>query len=103
MHLSASDSLELVREAKKHGAPLTVETCNHYLNIAAEEIPRGATEYKCTPPIREKSNQVSKVSYSQIRFLSSENDIFFYPGQKIMSVIYRQFYSYFVFFPSKLG
>ncbi|XP_033225590.1 allantoinase [Belonocnema kinseyi] len=57
VHLSASDSLELVREAKKNGAPLTVETCNHYLNIVAEEIPQGATEYKCTPPIRGKSNQ----------------------------------------------
>lgn len=57
VHLSASDALDTIREAKGSGAPLTVETCNHYLNIAAEEIPQGATEYKCTPPIREKSNQ----------------------------------------------
>jgi allantoinase len=32
---------------------MTAETCPHYLGFAAEEIPDGATEYKCAPPIRE--------------------------------------------------
>ena len=33
--------------------PITAETCPHYLTFAAEEIPDGATEFKCAPPIRE--------------------------------------------------
>jgi len=33
-----------------------VETCVHYLALAAEEIPDGATEYKCAPPIRGSAN-----------------------------------------------
>ncbi len=33
---------------------LTVETCPHYLAFAAEEIPDGALEFKCAPPIRER-------------------------------------------------
>jgi allantoinase len=45
--------LQLVRNAQHQGLPLTVETCPHYLTFAAEEIPEGATEYKCAPPIRE--------------------------------------------------
>jgi allantoinase len=52
VHLSAASSLELVRDARDRGLPLTVETCPHYLSFAAEEIPDGATEYKCAPPIR---------------------------------------------------
>ena len=36
----------------RRGLPLTVETCPHYLTFAAEEIPDGATEFKCAPPIR---------------------------------------------------
>jgi allantoinase len=36
--------------------PITVETCVHYLWFAAEEIPDGATEFKCAPPIRGKDN-----------------------------------------------
>jgi allantoinase len=33
-----------------------VETCPHYLHIAAESIPKGATLFKCAPPIRSRDN-----------------------------------------------
>jgi allantoinase len=36
---------------------VTAETCPHYLTFAAEEIPDGATQYKCCPPIREAANR----------------------------------------------
>ena len=52
VHLSSASSLDVVRSAKARGLPITVETCPHYLTFAAEEIPNGATEYKCAPPIR---------------------------------------------------
>jgi len=35
---------------------VTAETCPHYLALAAEDVPDGATEYKCCPPIRERAN-----------------------------------------------
>ena len=34
-----------------------METCPHYLNFAAEDVPEGATEYKCAPPLRPRANQ----------------------------------------------
>jgi len=34
------------------GGLVSGETCPHYLTFALEEIPVGATEYKCAPPIR---------------------------------------------------
>lgn len=52
VHLSSATSLPIIRAARERGLPLTVETCPHYLTFAAEEIPDGATEYKCAPPIR---------------------------------------------------
>ena len=52
VHLSSATSLDIIRDAKAKGLPITVETCPHYLTFAAEEIPDGATEYKCAPPIR---------------------------------------------------
>jgi allantoinase len=57
VHLSSASSLDIVREAKAKGLPLTVETCPHYLTFAAEEIPDGATEYKCAPPIRSSAER----------------------------------------------
>lgn len=52
VHLSSASSLEIVRKAKAKELRLTVETCPHYLTFDAEDIPAGATEYKCAPPIR---------------------------------------------------
>jgi allantoinase len=57
VHLSSATSLDVVRPAKARGLPITVETCPHYLTFAAEEIPDGATEYKCAPPIRSASER----------------------------------------------
>jgi allantoinase len=57
VHLSSSDALTQFRRAREQKIRLTVETCPHYLTFAAEEIPDGATEYKCAPPIRERENR----------------------------------------------
>jgi allantoinase len=57
VHLSSSDALSLFRAAREGRIDLTVETCPHYLTFASEEIPDGATEYKCAPPIREANNR----------------------------------------------
>nr|WP_309081673.1 allantoinase AllB [Zhihengliuella sp.] len=57
LHLSSSDALPMLAEAKRDGVRLTVETCPHYLTLLAEEIPAGGTAYKCCPPIREEANR----------------------------------------------
>ena len=57
VHHSSSDALALLREAKADALPLTAETCPHYLTFAAEDVPDGATEFKCAPPIRERENR----------------------------------------------
>jgi len=57
VHLSSSDAVACLRRARVSGVKITVETCPHYLTFAAEEIEDGATELKCAPPIRERSNR----------------------------------------------
>jgi allantoinase len=57
LHLSSSDALPMIETAKREGVRLTVETCPHYLTLTAEEIPDGATAFKCCPPIREAGNR----------------------------------------------
>ncbi|XP_050463962.1 allantoinase [Cataglyphis hispanica] len=57
VHLSSAECLALINDVKARGAPLTVETCHHYLVLAAEEIPESSTEFKCCPPIRRKNNR----------------------------------------------
>ncbi len=57
VHHSSSDVLPLLKAAREEGLSITVETCPHYLTFAAEEIPDGATHFKCCPPVRERENR----------------------------------------------
>ena len=57
LHLSSSDALPMIASARRDGVRITAETCPHYLTLCAEEIPDGATQYKCCPPIREADNR----------------------------------------------
>ncbi|HEY3261316.1 MAG TPA: amidohydrolase family protein, partial [Pseudonocardiaceae bacterium] len=51
VHLSSAGALPIVAST-----PLSAETCPHYLALAAEDVPDGATAFKCCPPIRERAN-----------------------------------------------
>jgi allantoinase len=57
LHLSSASALTTIAAAKASGAAITAETCPHYLTLTAEEVPDGATEYKCCPPIRGAGNR----------------------------------------------
>ena len=57
VHLSSASALGVMESARADGVPLSAETCPHYLCFAAGEVPDGATEFKCAPPIREDSNR----------------------------------------------
>jgi|SRR5579883_40422 allantoinase len=57
VHLSSAEAVPLIQRAKAAGAELSVETCPHYLTFTSEEIPDGATQFKCAPPIRERKNR----------------------------------------------
>ncbi|MER6415099.1 allantoinase AllB [Streptomyces humidus] len=57
LHLSSGSALPLIAAAKADGVRITVETCPHYLTLTAEEVPDGASEFKCCPPIREAADQ----------------------------------------------
>ena len=56
VHLSSASSIGPIRRAKARGLSLTVETAQHYLYFAAEDIGDGQTYFKCAPPIRERKN-----------------------------------------------
>jgi allantoinase len=57
VHLSSALALPELRAARSEGLALSVETCPHYLHLAAEDIPDAATLCKCAPPIRSRENR----------------------------------------------
>jgi allantoinase len=57
VHLTTAKALPAIQKARAAGLKITIETCPQYLWFAAEEIPDGATEFKCAPPIRDGANR----------------------------------------------
>ncbi|MFB7575948.1 allantoinase AllB [Streptomyces sp. NPDC056165] len=57
VHLSAAAALPVIDAARHDGVAITAETCPHYLSFSAEDIPDGATLFKCSPPVREDANR----------------------------------------------
>jgi allantoinase len=57
LHLSSPEALPALRAARAEGLPITVETCPHYLVFDESQIPDGATQFKCAPPIRSAADR----------------------------------------------
>ena len=52
-----AEALPVIAAARADGVRVTAETCPHYLTLDAEQVPDGATEFKCCPPIRDGANR----------------------------------------------
>lgn len=57
VHLSATECIPILKDARNKGINITAETCFHYLGLAAEDVEDGDTRHKCCPPIRSQINQ----------------------------------------------
>ncbi|CAN5458613.1 allantoinase AllB [soil metagenome] len=59
VHVSSAESLPIIRAARARGVAITCETCPHYLAFCATDVPNGATQFKCAPPIRDAANRAA--------------------------------------------
>lgn len=51
-HVSTAGSVQLIREAKKRGVPVTAETAPHYFSLDEEELLTFDPVFKVNPPLR---------------------------------------------------
>jgi allantoinase len=51
-HVSSKMTVDLVRDAKARGVPVTAETCPHYLAFDASAFDRVGLYAKCNPPLK---------------------------------------------------
>ncbi|GGJ30254.1 dihydroorotase [Deinococcus roseus] len=55
-HLSTGRALEIVRQGKKAGAPVTCEVCPHHLTLTDEALRSFDALYKVAPPLRTQTD-----------------------------------------------
>jgi dihydroorotase len=56
-HVSAKESVELIRGAKKKGLKITGEVCPHHLLLTDEKCKTFDTNYKMNPPLRSEDDR----------------------------------------------
>ncbi|MCH8274343.1 MAG: dihydroorotase [Armatimonadetes bacterium] len=52
LHVSTWGTVEIIRQAKRLGAPVTCEVCPHHFALIDEDMPPFDTNYKMSPPLR---------------------------------------------------
>ena len=57
LHVSTKESVEIIRHAKKFGAPVTCETCPQYVALTDEACYGYDTNAKMSPPLRTAADQ----------------------------------------------
>ena len=55
-HVSARETIEVVRQAKKNGLPVTAEAAPHHLLLTDESLRTYESKYKMNPPLRTKED-----------------------------------------------
>ena len=56
-HVSARESIEMVRMAKEHGLPVTCECTPHQLMLCDEDIAEDDGRFKMNPPLRSREDR----------------------------------------------
>jgi dihydroorotase len=56
-HISCSQSVEAIRQAKRQGLPISAEAAPHHFTLIDADIPGYDANYKMNPPLRAKSDR----------------------------------------------
>ncbi|MCK8099648.1 allantoinase [Bacillus sp. 2CMS4F] len=57
VHISTAKAVRLIREAKREGLDVSVETCPHYVLFSHDDLREKGSVAKCAPPLRSKPSK----------------------------------------------
>lgn len=76
LHVSAAKTLDLVKEAKAQGLPVTCEVTPHHLFFSSSDIPEDMSSFKMNPPLRgenDKKRLIEELSTKLVDFVSTDH------------------------------
>ena len=87
VHLSASDALEAVRDARDRGSQAFAETCPQYLFLSLDDMGNGfeGAKFVCSPPLRTPDHQDdlwTGLIKDDLQVVSTDHCPFDFHGQK---------------------
>lgn len=57
VHISSSEAIQAIQQARAEGVDVTVESCVHYFAMTAEDVAEIGPKAKCQPPLRKAEDQ----------------------------------------------
>jgi dihydropyrimidinase len=90
VHLSSTDALDSVREARDRGLSTLAETCPQYLFLSLDDLAREGFEgakFVCSPPLRPASHQDELwkgLRQDDLQVVSTDHCPFDYKEQKVL-------------------
>lgn len=57
VHISTSEAVQAILQARAEGVDVTVESCTHYFALTAEDVEEIGPRAKCQPPLRKAKDQ----------------------------------------------
>ncbi|WP_353949384.1 amidohydrolase family protein [Sporolactobacillus sp. Y61] len=76
LHVTTAEAVDAIRRARAQGAPVSAETCPHYLFLSNEDYPKIGPVMKIYPPIKYKKDQQrlwQGISDGTITIISSDH------------------------------
>lgn len=75
-HISTPEAMELVRNAKREGLEVYLETCPQYLFLSEDDVVKHGAYAKCNPPLRKKEDAEKLWEYindGSVDFIGSDH------------------------------
>ncbi|HET9519466.1 MAG TPA: dihydropyrimidinase [Candidatus Limnocylindrales bacterium] len=87
VHMSASDALDAVRDARDRGSQVFAETCPQYLFLTLDDLGNGfeGAKFVCSPPLRPPSHQDdlwTGLIKDDLQLVATDHCPFDFEGQK---------------------
>lgn len=76
VHVACKEGIDAITKAQEEGVDVTCETCTHYLYFETDELDAIGPVVKCSPPIRDKSQQDAiweRVLAGKVNFITSDH------------------------------
>jgi len=61
-HISTAESIELIREAKREGLPITAEAAPHHFSLTDDAVLKHGANAKMNPPLRSEKDRQAVIS-----------------------------------------
>jgi len=94
VHVGSGSALDVIREARREGLPMTGETCPHYLEFTTQDLEEQGGKLKTAPVVKEASDRKSLwegLKEGSLEFVATDHAPGVWPEEKATGSIWTDY------------